>query len=168
MSRLARLQFLGPLAVLVIVGAAEAAAFALARIPTSETLWYVNLNTFQVFQESAFTLPAPLDLPYSQFFLIALPLFAVATYGLLNKRSFPLALASHLSFIYAGFVFYCLASNQTHPLTASVASFAVTNSPKIYLPLFLVGASLISFLISHYQYLLEFFDTNSKSAPRSR
>jgi hypothetical protein len=46
MSRLARLQFLGPLAVLVIVGAAEAAAFALARIPASETLWYVNLNIF--------------------------------------------------------------------------------------------------------------------------
>jgi hypothetical protein len=168
MSRLARLQFLGPLAVLVIVGAAEAAAFALARIPASETLWYVNLNIFQVFQESAFTLPAPLDLPYSQFFLIALPLFAVATYGLLNKRSFPLALASHLSFIYASFVFYCLASNQIHPLTASIASFAVTNSPNIYLPLFLVGASLISFLISHYQYLLTFFNANSKFALRSR
>lgn len=168
MSRLARLQFLGPVAVLLTVGAAEAAAFALARFPASETLWYVNLNIFQVLQESAFTLPAPLDLPYSQFFLIALPLFAIATYGLLNKRSFALALASHLSFIYASFVFYCLASNQIHPLTASIASFAVTNSQNIYLPLFLVGASLISFLISHYQYLLTFFNANSKFALRSR
>jgi hypothetical protein len=167
MSRLARLQFLGPVAVLLIVGAAEAAAFALARIPTSETLWYVNLNIFQVFQESAFTLQQPLDFPYSQFFLIALPLFAIATYGLLNKRSFPLALASHLSFIYAGFVFYCLANSQIHPLTASIASFEVTNSPNVYLPLFLVAASLISFLISHYQYLVAFFNMNSKSVPRA-
>jgi hypothetical protein len=167
MIRLARLQFLGPVAVLLTVGAAEAAAFALARIPTSETLWYVNLKIFQVFQESAVTLQAPLDLPYPQFFLIALPLFTIATYGLLNKRSFPLALASHLSFVYAGFVFYCLASSQMHPLTASIASFAVTNSPNIYLPLFLVGASLISFLISHYQYLLEIFNANSNSMLRA-
>jgi hypothetical protein len=165
MSRLARLQFLGPVAVLLTVGAAEAAAFALARIPTSETLWYVNLNIFQVFQESAFTLQQPLDLPYSQFFLIALPLFAMAAYGLLNKRSFPLALASHLSFIYAGFIIYCLASDQMHPLTASITSFAVTKSPNIYLPLFLAAACLISFFISHYQYLVAFYNTNSKSVP---
>jgi hypothetical protein len=167
MIRLAKLQFLGPAAVLIAVGAAEVVAFALAHIPTSETLWYINLKIFQVFQESSFTLQPPLDLPYSQFFLIALPLFAIATYGLLTKRSFPLALASHLSFIYAGFLIYCLVSSQTQPLTASVTNFAFTNSPNIYLPLFLAGACIISFLISHYQYLLGFFNTHSKSMPRA-
>ncbi len=167
MKRLEKLQFLGPAAVLLAVAAAEVAAFTLARIPTSETLWYVNLKIFQVFQESSFTLPQPLDLPYSQFLLIALPLFSIATYGLLNKRPFPLAFASHLSFIYAGFLIYCLVTDQTHPLTASITNFAVTNSPNIYLPLFLAGACIISFLISHYQYLLRFFNTPIESIPRA-
>ena len=160
---LAKLQILGPAAVLLTVGAAEAAAFALAHMPTSETLWYVNLKIFQVFQTSSFTLQPPLDLPCAQFLLIALPLFALAIYGLRTKRSFPLALASHLSFIYAGFIIYCFASSQTQPLTASLSSFVVTNSPNIYLPLFLVGASLVSFLISHYHYLLGLLNTRSKS-----
>ena len=167
MIRLGKLQLLGPAVVLLTVGAAEVAAFALARFPTSGTLWYVNLKVFQVFQESAFTLQPPLDLPYAQFFLIALPLFAIATYGLFTNRAFPLALASHLSFLYAGFLIYCLAGSQIHPLTASITSLAVTNSPNIYLPLFLTGASLISFVISHYNYLLGFFSTQSKSLPRT-
>jgi hypothetical protein len=160
MMRLAKLQFFGPAAVLFTVGAAEVSANALARTPTSEMLWYINLRIFRVFQQSSFTLPSPLDFPYSQFFLIALPLFTIATYGLLTKQSFPLALASHLSFIYAGFLIYCLVSNQTHQLTASVANFAVANSPNIYLPLFLAGACIISFLISQYHYMHGFFNLN--------
>ena len=154
MNRLAKLQVLGPAAVLLTVGAAEATALALAHFPTSEGLWYINLKVFQVFQESAFTLPPPLDFSYSQFFLIALPLFAIAIHGHLTKRLFPLALASHLSFIYAGFVFYCFVGSQPHPSTASLANVAFANRPNIYLPLFLGGASLISFLVSHYRYLL--------------
>ena len=167
MIRLAKLQFLGPVAVLVTVGASELAAYALGRIPTSETLWYVNLKIFEIFQESAFTLPPPLDFPYAQFFLVALPLFSIAAYGFLAKRSFPLALASHLSFIYAGFLIYCLVERQMQPVTASAAISAVTNGPNIYMPLFLAGACIISFLISHCQYLLEFF-SHSKAVPSAR
>jgi hypothetical protein len=167
MTRLAKFQFLGPVAVLLAVGAAELAAIALACLPTSETLWYVNLKIFQVFQESSFTLQPPLDMPYSQFSLIALPLFAVATYGLLTKRLFPLALASHLSFIYAGFLIYCLVDSQPHQLAASITSFAVRNSPNIYLPLFLAGACIISFLISHYHYLLGFSNSHTEFRPRT-
>jgi|SRR5665213_418828 len=163
MIRLAKIQFLGPAAVLLTVGSAEIAAFALSRMPTSATLWYVNLKIFQVFQTSAFTLQPPLDFPCSQFLLIALPLFAMATYGLLTKRSFPLALASHLSFIYVGFLFYCQASSQMHPLTASIATYVATNSTIMYLPLFLAGASLISFAVSQYQYLLKLFFRNPNS-----
>ena len=168
MIRLAKLQFLGPVAVLITVGVAELAAFALGRMPTSETLWYVNLKIFEIFQESAFTLPPPLDFPYAQFFLVALPLFSIAAYGFLAKRSFPLALASHLSFIYAGFLIYCLVKSQMHPLTASAAIFAGTNSPNIYMPLFLAGACIISFLISHYQYLLGFLNSHYKSVAHAR
>ena len=163
MIRLAKIQFLGPAAVLLTVGSAEIAAFALSRIPTSETLWFVNLKIFQVFQASAFTLPPPLDIPCPQFSLIALPLFSMATYGLLTKRPFPLALASHLSFIYVGFLFYCLASSQMHPMTASIATYVATNSSVVYLPVFLAGATLISFSVSHYQYLLKVVLRNSNS-----
>lgn len=162
MIRLAKLQILGPTAILLIVGAAEAAAYALAHIPTSETLWYLNLRVFQVFQASSFELHPPLDIPYAQFFVIALPLFLMAIYGLCARRSFPLALASHLSFIYAGFIVYCFANSQAQPIAASLTSLAVTNTPNIYLPLFLAGASLISFLISHYHYLLGLFNRHSK------
>ena len=168
MIRLAKLQFLGPVAVLLTVGAAEVSAFALARIPTSESLWYVNLKVFQIFQESAFTLQPPLNLPYAQFFLVALPLFAIAACGILTKRPFPLALASHLSFIYAAYLMYCLASSQTHLLTASVTNFVITNTPNIYMPLFLAGACIISFLMSHYQYLLGFLSSHYKSAAGAR
>jgi hypothetical protein len=168
MIRLAKLQFLGPVAVLLTVGAAELAAFALARIPTSESLWYVNLKVFQIFQESAFTLQPPLDLPYAQFFLIALPLFAIAVYGLLTKRSFPLALASHLSFVYAAYLMCWMATTQTRPLTASVTNLVVTNTPNIYMPLFLAGACIISLLISHYQYLVGFLNSHYKPVVGAR
>lgn len=165
MIRLAKLQFLGPLAVLFAVGAAEAAAFALACNPMSETLWFVNLKVFQVFQESSFRLPAPLDFPYAQFFLIALPLFIMAAYGLFAKRTFPLALASHLSFIYVGYLFYNLASSQPQTLAASITTIAISDRPTIYLPVFLAGACFISFLISHCQYLFGFFSARHKSFP---
>lgn len=167
MIRLAKLQFIGPATVFLMVGVAELAAFALGHMPTSEALWYVNLKIFQVFQESSFTLQPPLDLPYAQFFLIALPLFAIATYGLRSKRSFPLALASHLSFVYAGFLIYCLVSHQTYKLTASITSFVATNSPNIYLPLFLIGSCMISFGISHYHYLRTLWDKHAPSMPLS-
>jgi hypothetical protein len=160
MTRLAKLQFLGPASLLVTVGAAELAAFALSCMPTSETLWYVNLKIFQVFQVSSFTLHPPFDFSYSQLFLIALPIFAIAAYGLANRRPFALALASHLSFIYVGYLVCGLLGSPTYPLTASLTSFAVANSPNIYLPLFLTGACMISFFISHYQYLLRFFYTS--------
>ena len=168
MNCVAKLQFLGPVAVFLAVSAAEAAALALAHFPTSEKLWYVNLKIFQVFQNSAFTLQQPLDLPYSQFFLIALPLFAIATHGLLTNRRFVLALASHLSFIYAGFVFYSFVSSQPNPLSASLAGIAFVNCPNIYMPLFLIGASLTSFLLSHYDYLLGHSSMLSKSGQRPK
>jgi len=158
--RLARLQFLGPVALLVTVGAAEGAAFGLAHNPASETLWYVNLKFFGVFQNSYYALKPSLDFPYSQFFFIALPLFAIASYGFLARRAFPLALASNLSFVYATFLLYVSVINQPNSLATSLADIAVSTGPNIYLPLALLGASLVSFLVSHFQYLLGFFHIN--------
>jgi NADH:ubiquinone oxidoreductase subunit K len=163
MNRLIKLQILGPAVLLLTIGAAEVAAVALARFPTSETLWYVNLTIFQVFQQSAFRLPQPLDFSYAQFFLVALPLFAIGIYGLLTERRFPLALATHLSVVYAAYIFYFFVATGPHSLTASLTSVTFASHPNIYSPLFLAGACLISFLISQYYYLLEVFIFRSKS-----
>jgi hypothetical protein len=148
-----KLQFLGPASVLAVVVMAEGAVFALAHIPTSETLWYLNLRIFGVFQRGYYFIDF-IDFPYSQLFLIALPLFAVATYGITCRRAFAQALASHLSFIYAGYLVFCGLSYYTKPLAAaSLSTIAVSSGPNIYLPLALVGASFTSFLVSHFQYL---------------
>jgi hypothetical protein len=155
--RLAKLQFLGPAALLITVGAAEGAAFALAQDPTSEALWYMNLKVFGIFQNTYYLLKPSLNFPYAQFFLIALPLFTVASYGLISKRTFPLALASHLSFVYAAFLLYVGAMSQPNSLSTSLSDIGASTGPNFYLPLVLLGASLVSFIGSHLQYLLAFF-----------
>jgi hypothetical protein len=154
-NRLAKLQFLGPTAVLFGVGAAEGAAWGLAHSPASETLWYVNLRIFGIFQQGNYALSSVLLFPYLQLFLIALPLFAIAAYGFFARRTFLLAIASNLSFVYTGFLFYVGLSGQPHALAASLTSIAVSTGPNIYMPIALVTASLISFLVSHFQYLLK-------------
>ena len=145
------------------VAAAEAAAWGLAQAPTSETLWYANLRIFGIFQKSHYLLSSSLYFPYSQFFIIALPLFAIATYGLVARRPFLLAVASNLSLVYAAFLLYVGAGSQHHPLAASLSSVAISTGPDIYLPLALVAVSLVSFLVSHFQYILGFI----RSMPRA-
>jgi hypothetical protein len=168
MTRFARLQFFGPVALLLTVGASEGAAYALARYPASETLWYVNLKVFEVFQTSYYFVSQLVDIPYSQFFLIALPLFAFATYGLVAKRQFPLAVASNLSFVYAAFLLYCSGViSPSHAFTASLTGISVETGSKVWLPVVLAGAALISFLVSHFQYLLGFRKLSSSSMPHA-
>jgi hypothetical protein len=153
MPRFAKLQFLGPAVVFLAVSTAEGAAFGLAQIPTSEILWRANLEFFAVFQGSHYLLSSALDVPYAQLFVIALPLLAIAGYGLMAGRDLALAIASNLSFVYAAFLIYIAASTQPYPLAASLVGVAVPIGPSIYLPLVLIGASLISFFVSHCHYL---------------
>jgi hypothetical protein len=153
MSRFAKLQFLGPAVVFLAVLMAEGAAFALAQMPTSETLWRANLEFFEVFQRSHYLLAPVLDLPYAQLFVIAFPLLGIAVYGLLAGRDLALAIASNLSFVYAAFLIFIAANNQSYPLAASLTGIAVPTGPSIYLPLVLIGVSLISFFVSHCHYI---------------
>ncbi len=153
MSRYAKLQFLGPAVVFLAVLTAEGAAFGLAHMPTSEILWRANLEYFLVFQRSYYLLSSAIDLPYAQLFIIALPLFAVATYGLLSGREIALAIASNLSFIYTAFLICSGLSFQASAVAASLTGVAVSIGPGIYLPLVLAGVGLLSFLVSHYRYL---------------
>jgi hypothetical protein len=153
MTRLTKLQFLGPLVLFLAVATAEGAAFALAHFPTSEALWYLNLKIFVIFQRSYYLLSPLLGLPYSQLLFIALPLVATASYGLIARRAFPLALAGHLSFIYTAFLIYSQVKAVSHPLAASLIGIAVPIGPDIYLPIVLVGVCIISLAVSHFHYL---------------
>jgi hypothetical protein len=157
MPRAAKLQFLGPLILVMAVAMAEGAAFALAQIPTSETLWYLNLKVFSVFQTSYSLLCSWWNLPYAQFYLIALPVFALAVVGLLAKQRFLLAVSSHLSFAYAGFLVLCAAFNHTDVTTASLVGVAIPTSPNVFLLVILASACVISLVVSQSQYLVGLF-----------
>jgi hypothetical protein len=161
MIRLGKLQLFGPLTVLLAVGAAEGAAFCLDRMPNSKLLWFLNLKVFAAFQVSYYLLGPILNFPYAQFFLIALPLFVISISGLCLKQRFLLALGSHLSLIYAGFLFYCMTANQPSVLTASLTDIAVPKMPIILL-VAVVGPCLISFLVSQSQYFIGFSKMHSQ------
>lgn len=152
MSKFTRLQVLGPLAVFVTVFIAEAAAFALSQFPTSEFLWRVNLEFFGVFQKSQYLLGPVSAVPFSQLVVIALPLLAVAIFGMLSGRDLALAAASNLSLVYTTFLILAGMTSRSHSLTASVAGIAVPVSPGSYIPLVLVGVSLLSAAVAHAGY----------------
>jgi hypothetical protein len=92
-----------------------------------------------------------------QLYLIAFPLVSLAVVGLFARRQFLLALASHLSFAYAGFLIYCGVVSQPHAATASLISIAIPTYPNVYMLGVLVSACMVSFLVSQSQYLIGFF-----------
>jgi hypothetical protein len=157
MSRYPKLQFLGPAVVFFAVLMGEGAAFGLAHMPTSEILWQANLELFKVFQSSYNLLYPAIDLPYAQLFIIALPLFLVATYGLVSGRQIALALASNLSFVYTAFLICSEFTFQAPARAASLTEIAVPVGPGIYLPLVLAGVGLMSFSVSHCCYIWRIF-----------
>jgi hypothetical protein len=155
-----KLQFLGPAALFAFVLAAEGAAWALDRAPSSEILWYVNLQIFPVLQKSYYVLSYHVDIPYFQLYFIALPLFALACGGLATARALPIAIASNLSFVYASFVAYCWATANPRFEAASLGqvslpSFSLPSGPGVCLVIALLFASLASFAISHFCYIRE-------------
>jgi len=153
MSKFEKLQFFGPLTVFFAVAMAESAAIALAQWPTSELLWRVNLDVFLVFQRSHSLLPVAIGMPYAQFLFVALPLLALALYGLLCDRALALAVASNLSLVYTAFLIFVGINAQQHHLTASLAGVAVATMSAGYLALTLIGVSFFAAVISHGCYL---------------
>src|SRR5262245_48279000 len=100
MMRLAKLQLIGPVALFVAIAASEAAVYGLAQSPSSQALWYVNIELFGAFQRSHYLLSPYLDVHYLQLLAVALPLLAVALVGYALRHQFLLAIASNLSFVY--------------------------------------------------------------------
>jgi hypothetical protein len=157
MTRLAKLQLIGPVALFGAVLAAEAAAWALAYSPSSELLWYINLEWFAAFQRSHYILSdnfsAYISMNYFQLVAIALPLLLLALVGCASRRQLPLAAASNLSLVYTVFLAYAWFDMARVPKSASIASISIPSGPDLYLFLILTGASVVSFVISHVLYL---------------
>ncbi len=155
MTKLFKLQFLGPLALFLATLSAELAARALSAFPSSEWLWFVNLRLFGIFERSYCQLSEAFNLPGSQLFAIALPLFLLACYGLMSGRKLALALASNLSCVYAAFLLVSWQSPVATTAQASLGSINVPPGAGLYVLSAILGSSLLSALISHVLYLSE-------------
>jgi hypothetical protein len=153
MNPLFKLQFLGPLALFVTTLCAELAARALEYAPGSEFLWFVNLRMFGIFQRSYAALSEVVDVEGFQLFGIALPIFALACFGLVMKSRLPLALATHLSFGCAGLLVLFWQTPGPPTAQASLVGIAVPSGAGLYVLLSIMGTCLLSFAISHLLYI---------------
>jgi hypothetical protein len=159
MNRLFKLQFVGPFALFAAALSAELAARALQYAPSSEFLWFINLKMFGIFQRSDATLSYFIPIDGFQFFGLALPIFALACFGL-AARSRPLfTVATHLSVVYALFLvmsWKMIVPNVTQaslgPIT--VSSGAMPSGAGLYVMATILGACLLSFAVTHLLYFL--------------
>jgi len=161
MNRLFKLQFLGPFALFAAALCAELAARALQYAPNSELLWFINLKMFGIFQRSDATLSYFIPIDGFQFFGLALPIFALACFGL-AARSRPLfTVATHLSVAYALFVamsWKMIAPGITEaslgPISVSSGFGAIPSGAGLYVMATILGACLLSFAVTHLLYFL--------------
>jgi hypothetical protein len=149
MARLTKLQLIGPLAVFMAVLSAELATSALAHFPASEMLWRINVAWFQAFQKSSYAIDAFEAVSYSQFWIVAVPLFSLAIGGVLLGRPLLVATASNLSFVYACIVLYA-DYLYNRPWQSRMI---IPSAPEYLLCYMLVALSFLSFLVSHFYYI---------------
>jgi hypothetical protein len=152
MTRLFKLQFLGPLALFVATLSAEIAARALEYAPSSKILWFINLRMFGIFQRSHAMLSG--HVAGLQLFGIALPIFALACFGLVARSRLPLAVATQLSAGYASFLVLSWQVGMPATTQASLGPIAVPTGAGFYVLATIVGACLLSCVLSHLVYLL--------------
>jgi hypothetical protein len=153
MPRHAKLQMIGPATVFAALLAAESAAYALALHPSSPTLWSLNLQLFGIFQKGRYVLSSQVDIAYFQIVGIGLPLLLAACYGLVFKHRFALAAASSLTFMYVAFL---LCAAYTYDVAWRMAPFDIAHilsGPGAAVVGLLLGASLLSLIVSHMSYL---------------
>ena len=154
MNRLSKLQLIGPVFLFAAVLAAEAGAYALNMFPASGTLWYINLKLFGVFQRSYYQIDSYTGIASFDLFFIAMPILLIGCLGVICRQRLLLAISSNLSFVYAGLLIYLWALMQPQTLQASLDAIAVPAiGSDIYLVICLLGASLLSFCVSHFTYV---------------
>jgi hypothetical protein len=158
MSRLFKLQFLGPFALFAATLCAELAARALQYAPGSELLWFINLRMFGIFQRSyamLLNLSEVVPIDGFQYFGLALPIFVfvLACVGLAAKSRLPLTVATHLSVVYAGFLVLSWQAGVPTVTQASLGPIAVPSGVGLYVMATILGTCLLSFAITHLLYL---------------
>jgi hypothetical protein len=152
MNRLFKLQFLGPFALFTAALCAELAVRALQYAPSSELLWFINLRMFGIFQRSDAMLSGFIAIDGFQFFGVALPIFALACYGLAAKSRLPFTIATHLSVAYAGFLVVSWQAGATTVKQASLGAIAVPTGVGLYVMATILGTCALSFVITHLLY----------------
>src|SRR5262249_9459907 len=153
MLRHANLQIIGPATVFAMLFAAESAAYALASHPSSQLLWSLNLQLFGIFQKGHYVLSSQIDVAYFQLVGIGMPLLLFACYALVFKRPLACAAASSLSFIY---VVFLLCAAYVFEEAWRQPPFAIArrvSGPGAVITAILLGASLLSLIVSHMSYL---------------
>jgi len=153
MSRLFKLQFLGPFALFAATLCAELAARALQYDPSSELLWFINLRMFGIFQRSHAVLSYFDAVDGFQFFGLALPIFGLACLGLAAKSRLSFTIATHLSVVYAGFLVFSWQVGVPTVKQASLGSIAVPSGVGLYVMATILGTCFLSFAITHLLYL---------------
>lgn len=165
MSRLAKLQLIGPIFLALVIVAEEFAAYWLAHRPSSALAWYVNLELFGIFQHSHAVLAAACSMPCLQLLFVSVPILLLTGAGAASGQRLPLALASNLSLLYACFLAYAWfgirpAALQAVSLSGSVyksvlgfSAAKITLGPHTYLLAALVCATFLSTAAAHVQYL---------------
>src|SRR5207248_3193750 len=106
-----------------------------------------------IFQRSNAALSEFVALHGFQFFGIAMPIFAMACFGLLAKARLPLALATHLSIAFAAFLVLSWQTPGQGATQASLVSIAVPPGAGFYVMACTLGTCLVSFAISQLLYL---------------
>jgi hypothetical protein len=158
MSRLFKLQFLGPFALFAATLCAELAARALEYAPSSELLWFINLRMFGIFQRSyalLSTVSEIASIDEVKYFGLAIPIvvFVLAFVGLAARSRPPLTVATHLSMAYAGFLVLSWQVGVPTAKQASLVPIAVPSGPGLYVMATILGTCLLSFAVTHFVYL---------------
>ena len=154
MNRLAKLQLIGPVFLFVAVLAAEGAAYALSVFPSSAPLWYANLKLFGMFQRSYYVVDSYTGIPSFNLFFVAMPILLLGCLGIVWRKRLLLGVSSNLSFVYAGLLIHQWMLMQPRELQASLTAISLpVADADLYLVATLLGASLLSFCVSHFIYV---------------
>lgn len=148
MRSLAKLQLVGPIALLAAAAAAEATGLALERMPDWESLWFLQLALFAPLRHADALLAARIDAAHAQLCLVGLPLFLLACGGACLGRSLLLAIASNLSFLDVCFLVYLCGAPSGR---AAVLGGGGALMSGLALPL--LGCALLSCAASHIIYI---------------
>lgn len=165
MSRLGKLQLIGPVVIALAIVAEELATCLLAWRPSSAFAWYLNLEVFGIFQHGHAMLSDHFSTPYLQLWLIATPILLLTFGGFMFRVRLAVAVASNLSFAYAFFLACACYSirtpagqsaslaGATYDTAFSFSALNLTLGPHGYVLMALLVPTLLSTAASHLVYL---------------